>query len=50
MNKFRVGNTRHVRIYVKEEGREILRRMGTAEYNELNEDGLEPDVGLVHTG
>lgn len=43
MNKFRVGDRRHAQIYVKEEGREVLRLIGVGEYKEYSEDGPEPN-------
>lgn len=49
MNKCRMGDKRQVRIYGKEENKEILRLVGTSEYKELNEDGPEPNEWVSFT-
>lgn len=46
MTKFRRGERRYVRIYVKEASRDVLREVGIAEYREISEDGPEPDEWL----
>lgn len=51
-NKFRLGEKLHIRIHVKEEGKEELRLVSIAGYRELTEDGPEPGnwVGLLVAG
>lgn len=43
MTMYRIGEKRHVRNHVKDEGNEVLRLVGTAGYTELTEGRPEPN-------